>query len=256
MIKVFIPTYNRVEKQKTWDVFPDHIKEHTTLVCPQEELKTHLELGRNAVATPDSVKGIAATRQWIIENCGVDQVMMCDDDQGFGCRRDGEKKTRKLEEEDYSVMFDDVVKHLETYNAVGIPSSTLSVMNYPKEVLSPGRMFNMYAFNRNVLLENDIRFDVMRVMEDFHVTLSLLKLGMPNAILLNWHWTSGGSNAKGGCSTYRTREVQREGALKLAELHAPFVQVVEKESKSWGGELSTRTHVRVAWKKALESAGS
>lgn len=256
MIKVFIPTYNRVDKQKTWDVFPDYVKEHTTLVCPPDELDEHLKRGRNAVATPADVKGIAATRQWILENCNCDQLLYCDDDQGFGCRRDGEKKTRKLEEEDYQVMLDDIIKHLETYNAVGIPSSTLSVMNYPKEVLSPGRMFNMYAFNRQVLLDNDIRFDVMPVMEDFHVTLSLLKLGMPNAILLNWHWTSGGSNAKGGCSTYRTREVQREGALKLAANHAPFVTVVEKESKSWGGELSTRTDVRVAWKKALESASS
>jgi hypothetical protein len=237
-------------------VFPDYVKEHATLVCPESELSEHLSLGRTAIATPDSVKGIAATRQWIVENCETEQLMMCDDDQGFGCRRDGESKTRKLEDNEYQVMFDDVVKHLKTYNAVGIPSSTISVMNYPKVVLSPGRMFNMYAFNKSALLDNDIRFDVMPVMEDFHVTLSLLKLGMPNAILLNWHWTSGGSNAKGGCSTYRTREVQREGALKLAELHSPFVRVVEKESKSWGGELSTRTDVRVAWKKALESAGS
>jgi hypothetical protein len=114
-------------------------------------------------------------------------------------------------------------------------------------------MFTMYALRADTLLKENIRFDDIPVMEDFHVALSLLRKGYPNAIVQNWCWSQSKSNAKGGCSEFRSSEVQTQAAIRLSELHAPFVTVVEKESKSWAGDLATRTDVRVAWKKALES---
>ena len=252
-MKLYIPTYKRTNKQITWGNLPDSVKEWSYLVCPEEEEKEHKEAGRQVLVTPKEVKGIAATRQWILENSDDDQVMMADDDQSFRCRFEGGYKLRKMEEEDYTDMFSSVVEYLKDYNAVGISAQAGNNRSFPKEIITPGRMYNMYAFNKGVLLDNNIRFDVMKVMEDFHVTLSLLRMGMPNAILQKWCWSSPGSNASGGCSTYRTFEVQKEGALKLASLHGPFVKIVEKESESWGNGLTVRTDVRVAWKKALES---
>jgi hypothetical protein len=252
-MKLYIPTYKRTSKQITWGNLPESVKDWSYLVCPKEEEEEHKKLGRQVLATPDEIKGIAATRQWILENSDDDQVMMADDDQSFRCRTEGGYKLRTMEEEDYDSMFSSVVEHLSEYNAVGISAQAGNNRSFPKEVISPGRMYNMYAFNKEVLLSNNVRFDEMVVMEDFHVTLSLLEMGMPNAILQNWCWSSPGSNASGGCSTYRTSEVQREGAMKLASLHSPFVKVVEKESESWGNGLSVRTDVRVSWKKALES---
>ena len=252
-MKLFIPTYKRLEKQKTWDRLPEFAKEFTFLVCPESEAEEHKARGRSVFAAPDSVKGIAQTRQWIIENSDDDQVMMADDDQQFSRRIEGGYKLRKLEgEEDYEEMFSEVIHTLGTYNAVGISAQAGNNRSYPKTIISPGRMYNTYAFNRNVLLENDIRFDAMKVMEDFHVTLSLLELGMPNAILQNWCWSQSASNADGGCSDYRSFEVQKESAYRLAELHSPFVKVVEKESKSWGNGLDKRYDVVVQWKKAFE----
>ena len=254
-MKLFIPTYKRTEKQRTWDNLPDFAKEFTYLVCPESEADAHKAAGRQVFPAPETVKGIAPTRQWIIENSEDDQVMMADDDQSFACRKlDGTYKLRPMEEDDFRDMFVEVIMTLDKYNAVGISAQAGNNNTFPKEIVTPGRMYNMYAFNRNVLLENNIRFDDMVVMEDFHVTLSLLKLGMPNAILQNWCWSQPASNAAGGCSTYRTSDVQKEGAHRLAALHAPFVTIVEKESKSWGNGLGVRTDVRVQWKKALQSA--
>lgn len=251
-MKLFIPTYKRVTKQRTWENLPDSLKEITYLVCPQSEAKLHEKEGRQVFAAPNSVKGIAKTRQWILENADVDQILMLDDDQSFRCRETGSYKLRPMKEADYGAMVAALKEALESYNAVGVSAQAGNNRTFPKSIVSPGRMYNMYALNRNVLLDLDIRFDEMTVMEDFHVTLSLLKMGLPNAILQDWCWSSPGSNADGGCSNYRTAEVQREGALKLAELHKPFVTVVEKESKSWGNGLEKRTDVRVAWKKAYE----
>lgn len=251
-MKLFIPTYKRVAKQKTWENLPDFVKEFTYLVCPESESQEHLAANRQVMAAPDSVKGIAATRQWIIENADDDQVLMLDDDQSFRCRMEGTYKLRPMDDSDYRDMLDAASETLKEYNAVGISAQAGNNRTFPKSVVAPGRMYNMYALNRNFFLENDIRFDEMRVMEDFHVTLSMLRMGYSNAILQDWCWSSPGSNADGGCSSYRSAEVQREGALRLAELHSPFVKVVEKESKSWGNGLEKRTDVRVQWKKALE----
>jgi len=251
-MKLYIPTYKRVDKQRTWQVLPDSLKEITYLVCPESESAVHVEAGRQVFAAPDSIKGIAATRQWILENSDDDQILMLDDDQSFRCREDSSYKLRPMGDSDYEAMLNAAEVALESYNAVGISAQAGNNRTFPKSIVSPGRMYNMYALNRNFFLDNDIRFDAMRVMEDFHVTLSMLKMGYANAILQDWCWSSPGSNADGGCSNYRTAEVQREGALRLAELHSPFVTVVEKESKSWGNGLETRTDVRVAWKKAYE----
>jgi hypothetical protein len=251
-MKLFIPTYKRVTKQRTWENLPDSVKEFTYLVCPESEAAAHVQEGRQVFAAPDSVKGIAATRQWILENADDEQILMLDDDQSFRCREDGSYKLRAMGDSDYKDMLIGAKLALKEYNAVGISAQAGNNRTFPKSVVAPGRMYNMYALNRSFFLDNDIRFDAMRVMEDFHVTLSMLKMGYSNAILQDWCWSSPGSNADGGCSNYRTAEVQREGALRLAELHKPFVTVVEKESKSWGNGLETRTDVRVAWKKALE----
>lgn len=251
-MKLYIPTFKRVTKQRTWENLPDSLKEITYLVCPQSEAKAHQKEGRQVFAAPNSVKGIAATRQWIMENANCEQILMLDDDQSFRCREAGSYKLRPMEDSDYQDMLDAASETLKEYNAVGISAQAGNNRTFPKSVVAPGRMYNMYALNCSFFLDNDIRFDEMTVMEDFHVTLSMLKMGYSNAILQDWCWSSPGSNADGGCSNYRTAKVQREGALKLAELHKPFVTVVEKESKSWGNGLETRTDVRVQWKKALE----
>jgi hypothetical protein len=77
-----------------------------------------------------------------------------------------------------------------------------------------------------------------------------------NIVVLN-NWCNNqaeGSSADGGCSTYRTPELQAQAARLLAELHAPYVKVVEKETKTaWGG--GTRTDVMIQWKRARHNAG-
>lgn len=252
-MKIFIPTYKRVEKQKTWDNLPDFVKEYTYVCCPESEAEEHRTAGRQVFSHPDDLLGIAPKRDWIIENSDDDQVMMIDDDQSFACRRDGMYKLRGMEDEDWENMLAEIVHQLDKFNAVGVSAQAGNNNSFPKEIISPGRMHNTYAFNRNVLIDEGIRFDRVKVMEDFHVTLELLKRGMPNVMLQNWCWAQSAANAAGGCSEWRDGTVQAEGALLLAELHAPYVKVVEKESKAWVG-MEKRLDVRIQWKKCLTDA--
>lgn len=251
-MKIFIPTRGRLSSQVTWDNLPSFVRDMATLVCPLDEHEAHERAGRRAVATPNTVQGIAQTRQWIIETSPDNIVMMADDDQEFFCRKDGTYRLRKMNENDFSEMLSSITEYAREYSAVGISAVAGNNNSFPAYTISPGRMYNMYALNRRTLLDNDIRFDEMVVMEDFHVTLSLLKKGFANIILQKWCWSQKASNADGGCSIYRTSETQKQGAIRLAELHHPYVKVVQKRSKSWGNGLSERFDVRVQWKKALD----
>ncbi len=118
------------------------------------------------------------------------------------------------------------------------------------------RMNNAYAMHCDTLRKNPIRWDRMPLMEDFDVTLQLLRLGYENAVLYEFAWNqSGGSSAAGGCSGYRTNEMQAQCAGRLKELHPDFVTVVTKKAKggAWKG-MEERKDVRMQWKKALASA--
>ena len=87
-------------------------------------------------------------------------------------------------------------------------------------------------------------------MSDFDATLQLLCKGYANYVAYDWaHNQDGGSNASGGCSVYRTKEMLAQTARKLQKLYPKYVQLAERETKgSWGG--GERLDVKIAWKKA------
>jgi hypothetical protein len=146
-----------------------------------------------------------------------------------------------------------VQKLLKRYPAVGI-SARQGNQHKEEDIVECTRMMNAYAFNTEVLKNNNIRFDKTKVMEDFHVTLSLLELGYKNAVIYSHCWNQRSSGAAGGCSTYRTPKMQADAANQIAKLHAPFVKVVTKESKSsWKG-MEERTDVIIYWKKCFEAS--
>jgi len=102
-------------------------------------------------------------------------------------------------------------------------------------------------------MKNDgIRFDILPLMEDFHFTLSLFERGIPNLLTLDYVWNQPGSNTKGGCSNYRTLELQAKASRMLHKRHPDVVKVVEKQIISvtdWDG-MKVRTDVIIQWRQA------
>jgi hypothetical protein len=91
------------------------------------------------------------------------------------------------------------------------------------------------------------------VMEDFDVTLQLLRRGYPNFILTNWVQDQQQTQLPGGCSDYRDHEKQSAAAEELKRLHPAFVEIVQKQN-STGGAFGNRKDVRIKWEQALKSA--
>jgi hypothetical protein len=116
-----------------------------------------------------------------------------------------------------------------------------------------GRLYNAYTYDLKKIRDSGCVLGRMQLMEDFDLSLQLLRAGHKNALIYRWCWNQAGSNADGGCSQYRTGEMQATCAHRLAKLHPGFVRVVEKKSKNWK-DMEVRTDVVVSWKKAWESS--
>ncbi|HEX7962207.1 MAG TPA: hypothetical protein VF493_19995, partial [Terriglobales bacterium] len=116
------------------------------------------------------------------------------------------------------------------------------------------RMNSVYCHDVEAQRRRKLRWDRTPVMEDFDMTLQLLRSGVQNRVSYKFAHDQNASNTAGGCSLWRTNDVQKQGAERLAELHPGFVRVVTKKTKNgWFGDQE-RADVVVSWKKAYESS--
>jgi hypothetical protein len=178
---------------------------------------------------------------------------MLDDDLTFFSRRvDNPALFCRPDPEEITLLVSEIEDSLDEFAHVGIGSREGGNRLMGHRYFNT-RLQRVLAYRTDVLQREGIRFDRLPVMEDFDVNLSLLRAGYRN-VMLNWIVNDqGGSNAPGGCSQWRTLDMQAAAARKLAELHYGFVRTVEKTTKTaWGGQ--TRLDVRIQWKKAYESS--
>lgn len=120
----------------------------------------------------------------------------------------------------------------------------------PDEPAVYGRYFRVMAYN-TTLMPMLVQSSVPMI-EDIEMSVQLYKMGCESRIFSRWcHDDTKGTNSEGGCSTYRTQEVQAAAAHKMAEIHAPFVTVIEKNVKS-GKDFGHRVDVKIDWKGLYE----
>lgn len=259
-MQIFIPTRDRVNAQFTWENLHG-LQQFTTLVCPAEEVETHIKAGRTAVARPPV--RLAAVRQWIVDELAnqAEPVIMCDDDLAFFVRKDPALHNLRPAGEDVFQIFDRlhalVLDGSPTYagkpfNHAGLSPRQGNNWSWPSTININDRMNAVHCIWPGVLKHYGIRYDDVTMMEDYHATLSLFENGEKSATIVDAAWDQcKGSGAPGGFSHFRTRETQSEAAHTLAKLHPLTVKVVEKTpSTGSGGFAGTRTDVRVQWKQA------
>lgn len=258
-MRIFIPTLNRgPERQLTIrELGPKLVNKYSaTLVCPKGEAGALARAGFNVM--PCAAKGIAATRQFILDNSDDRYVLMLDDDLNSWAWR--EEHSSGPDPLDVTVMYrkataaqvatglNEVAKLLKRYGHGSI-GHRLFANNRPALDFNT-RQLRALAYDRDLLAREGVRFRVP-VMEDFDVQLQLLQRGHACFQFNRLVHEQYGSNTDGGCSTYRTDEVQRKAAERLAKLHPDCVTVVQKQQKGNGSMWGTRTDVRVNWRRAV-----
>lgn len=255
-MRIYIPSLNRgPEKQWTLrELGPKIIKKYkATVVCPPSEVKSFLDAGIQAVGC--KAKGIALTRQWIIENADVSDnvVLMLDDDLSswswrYETDKIGYKRATEAERERGFAEFEKIMKK-HAHGSIG----HRLFANNRGAIEDNTRQLRALAYNTLTMQRLGVKFR-LPVMEDFDVQLQFLKLGYASVQYNYLTQEQRGSNEPGGCSTYRNHQVQADAAHRLAKLHPECVKVVQKKlDKGWGGDMgSERTDVTVAWAKAAK----
>lgn len=261
-MKLYIPTFGRSDRQVTYDGLPPALQRHTKLVVQRSEAK--LYDGYPIIVLPPSITTIAPTRQWIITSGhtafggGDPLLVMLDDDLRWSKRRtDDYAKFLACDAKDTVAMFKLLEGLLKRYTHASIHpregAHARATLQVP--VLENVRLTRVLGYNmdRLKLVKPAVKFNRLPLQEDFDVTLQLLRAGHANAVINTYVHNQDGSNARGGCSTFRTPAMQAESSEALAALHDPFVKVVTRTRlKAWGG--LPRTDVFVRWKQAYKSS--
>lgn len=262
-MRIFIPTLNRgPERQYTLrELGAKLIKKYSaTLVCPPAEVK--LLQGHPALLGAQvrgcSAKGIAATRQSILDCSDDPHILMLDDDlSAWAWRAEADKHSyelpiayRKATAAQMAEGLKEVERLIKRYGHGSIGHRLFA--NAREALDFNTRQLRALAYDRDLLKREKVKFRIP-VMEDFDVQLQLMKRGHEcfqyNALVQEQR----SSNEDGGCSTYRTEEVQRKAAERLAELHPDCVTVVQKQQKGNGSMWGTRTDVKVNWRRAVRA---
>lgn len=245
-MRIIINTYGRANEQKTFANLPPSVQQKTEFIVQHRE--RDLYPGKNIIVLPDEIRDLPSTRQWLVDNIQDTNVLIMDDDLSFAVRHDAiPTKLYKPTEQDLIDLFFTVEKRLKDYPIVGVSQREGNNRQLEQEV-EVARCTGMFAFRTDIAREKNWRFDRTKTKEDMDFVLQCLNSGYKNLVLFNWVREAGISNAAGGCSTYRTKEMMDDDAHRFAALWPGIVKVVEKETKtSWGG--GTRTDVTVYWKK-------
>lgn len=257
-IEIYIPSIGRSYECTTPGELSMEARKVSTIITKPEEVERYAQrsgqMGIKVIAQESSCTNIGHVRKWMIDNCKTKYLMMLDDDLRFYYRpKPGDWHLKYLKNTD---QFDEMISFLmERVRKENIAHASIAFREGSNNQLEDWAYNTRYSrlFVYDVTQMKDIILGRMQVMEDFDIALQLIRKGRPSLVCYKYAQGQKSSGAKGGCSTYRSLEVQREAALELARLHAPFVKAVEKTTKTaWGG--ATRTDVLVHWKKAFESS--
>lgn len=262
-MKIVIPTLMRETEQRAYKQIPEDLLGVTYLATREDRveiLRSH-HPDANILPLPMSIEGVAATRQFCIDNLPKGKVWMIDDRCKFHHKRsDDMKLLGDIDHDEFRELYSTVSGLLDTYAQVGV-AERIGNNRFPESVYENQRIYGCNALRTDILEQHRIRFDGMyqkderiKLYEDFYLVLSILTKGMKNAVIYNFGFTHGGHQKAGGNSTYRTVELQKLCAEALASEFPRFVTVVQKNEKSpWGG-MENRWDVRVQWKRAYQDS--
>lgn len=252
-MKIYIPSMQRPHEQRTFKALKEAGLD-AVLVVPASEAKAYAAaLGDELIVSPPSkVKGIAMTRQWIMDEGQKfdNKIVMIDDDLSFHVRRkDDPTKFQPAKPADVRKMVALIDKHLTKFAHVGVLARE-GGNRITAPYVDCSRPLRIYAYNMDKVRAAGAKYNKGLVQDDFDMTLQLLRAGYANRIICEYVNDQVTSNAPGGASTYRTIEVHNESVKRLAKIHAPHVRVVEKQTKgAWQGQA--RLDVVISWKKAF-----
>lgn len=253
-VRLVIPTTGRADRQLTLDALPARWVQKTRLVCHKSEAKDYESLGMPLYLT--SLVGIGNVRQDILSSCLEKYLIMLDDDLVF-YHRVNDGSLVKTSSEGVGEALDQLVEWLKEEKDVAQTGMSLSILNPHKRTVD-------YAYNEKcttavalrceVLRKHDIRYDLLSLQEDNHVTLSLLEHGYKVKVSYRFAFQNIKPKTKSGATLYRTYDTELEACQKLVSLHPKYVslRIREQEKNTGYSAYDCRVRVNIRWKRAYD----
>jgi hypothetical protein len=250
---VFVVSRSRFERSDTLEDLGNSSK-RARLVVPKGQLPQYKDLASRydceLIGCP--VDGIALTRQYCGKIADNDKFVMFDDDLRFYKRIHPEDwRLRYLPDLNLkaSLMLLDIERTLDDYAHCSI-SAREGNNRLPYEGVECSRPLRVLAYRKDEFV--DLEHGRVKIMEDFDVTLQLLRRGFPNMVIAKWAQGQKQTQMEGGCSDYRTLELHEKNVKIFAQLHDGYVKLRQKNNKS-GGEFGVRLEATIYWQKAYKS---
>ena len=231
---IVIPSKGRPFKSKSKELLKSGV-----LFVPECEYKDYKQIYSEVVAVPDSVKGITATRNWILKNTNERWVVFVDDDlrsQGrFVLKSDGYGiKHQRMTEEEWLTEFERLFEVTESlgWKIFGVNTEDSKISYKVAKPLS----LRGYVLASCMGIVNDgtMYFDEeYKVKEDYEISLRHIDMygGVLRARWLYWvntHWSDGG-----GCKEYRTDSLERAMINKLIRQYPRYIRAVSNKSSQY-----------------------
>jgi len=158
---IYIPSIGRADRVKTLSKMPDKWLKKTYLVVPEKEVDAYGY--KKIIAVPNRIKGIAATRQYILENSKENLLLMLDDDLRFCARKSKTGiKLREATPNDVDKIFSIMEAWLKKgYAHVGLasrPEASFYIINYRECT----RVNNFHGYNRKIIMKENIKFSCIQ----------------------------------------------------------------------------------------------
>ncbi len=235
---IAIPSKSRAGRTTTNEIVPNA----GTFFVPESEVHQYNYV-RNVVAVPKEVRGITATRNWILRNAGDEWVVFLDDDAmatGYTklLMRNGKQKQIK----DEGFWVDEFVKAFDVTTQMGYKMWGLKTEAALRSVY-PYKPFltRTYLTASCMGMVNDGEFffdESYPVKEDHEICLRHMQKygGIYGIRYMHWqneHWTT-----EGGCKDYRTIEMEREAIKRLIKQYPGMIRKAKRKANTFTIELN------------------
>ena len=260
-MKIVIPTYKREDASRlVYNQLPENLREVTFLFTKEERVpflrKRFPEA--NIIPLPNETNGIADTRQRILDYFPNDKLWMIDDQVKLQRRSADFRVIGWATGEDIRILYDWISYCLDFYTEVGVSSRPGNDKVHEPFRINE-RCYTCQGLRSDVLHQLGIEFSGLykksgiMFLEDFYLTITLLKRGYPNIVLYDFV-ADADHGRKGGNSEFRSRENNDAAWKAFAKEFPGLVTLKLVNGNSWHGDMGQlRYEGIISWSKAFNS---